>query len=60
MNIDVNYFSNYVVSFFKENIASSLTVQQKKIACVVIIALGFLAALYMVKQCMKASPSDGC
>src|ERR1019366_900202 len=50
MKININSFCNYSVSFFKERIQTTLTAQQQKILSIVGIALGLLAACYVVKR----------
>lgn len=50
MNINISHVSNYMLSFFRENVPSSLSAQYKKILMVVSIALGFIAICYMAKK----------
>src|ERR1019366_42101 len=50
MKININSFCNYPVSLFNERIQTTLTAQQQKILSIVGIALGLLAACYVVKR----------
>lgn len=61
MNVNFNSLSSNALSFFKENVLSSLTDQQKKILIVASIAFSCLAACYLVRQwCLisKVEPLD--
>jgi len=53
MNITLNSFSNYAISFLKEEVLPTLTAQQKKILIISSIAFGFLAACYAISRCFK-------
>ena len=56
MNIKFNLIPNAAVSIFKENIISSLTVQQKRVLAIALAALGCLAICYAIIRtyCFKA------
>lgn len=51
MNIHFNLFSHYAISLFKERLVPALNTQQKKILAIASLALGFLAACYVIKHC---------
>lgn len=57
MNIHLNSFSNYAVSFLKESVLPSLSAQHKKILVIVSLALGFLAACYALRHCLPTRKS---
>src|SRR6476661_9444881 len=59
MDIYFQAFSNYAVTAFKEIILPTLTAQQKKICLIAALALGFLAASYLVRRyCFNTQPSN--
>lgn len=51
MNVNFNYLSNYALSLFKESILPTLNDRQKKIIAIASIALGCLAAFYILRRC---------
>lgn len=55
MNIHLNCLFNYGLSFFKENILSSLTAQKKKIIMVASAIFGCSVAYYVLKRCFKVN-----
>jgi hypothetical protein len=59
MNINLGYFSNHAVSFFKDKILSSLTSQQKKIVLIASIIFGCISAYYIFKRCCFKAQKAG-
>lgn len=57
MNIHLNSFSNYAVSFLKESVLPSLSTQHKKILVIASLALGFWAACYALRHCLPTRKS---
>jgi hypothetical protein len=50
MNVNLNFFSNSALSFFRESVLPSLTARHKKILVVVSLAFGLLAACLAINR----------